>query len=268
MRFRLKSGLALGYKTRGAGPIVALVPPIGCPKEFWDPVISVLQDRCRLIAIDVRGHGESDVPSSPFTLDDCAGDLIELLRSLGDGRKTIVAGCSMGAMVAMGAAVHAPDLICGLLASNTHQRDATGQAIIAARAEACRNGMASTVEATLDRWFNAPYQQAHPEHVALARGWLANADPIVHSWSWRAIHGLDYAARLRPLSIPKLVVGGEADQSSSVAEVRHFANVIGAGFRQIASAGHLTPLEQPKAYAACLCEMLDGLESQGLQKHA
>lgn len=268
MRFRLKSGLALGYKTRGAGPIVALVPPIGCPKEFWDPLIAVMEHRCRLIAIEVRGHGDSDVPPAPFSLDDCADDLIELLCALSNGRKALVAGCSMGAMVAMGCAVHAPDLVCALLASNTHQRDAAGVALIAARAQACLDGMAPTVQATLDRWFNAAYRQARPDHLALARGWLTGADPIVHSWSWRAIHSLDYAARLRPLAIPKLVVAGECDQSSSVAEVRHFASEIGARFRTIASAGHLTPLENPEAFAACLVEILDGLEGTNPTRHA
>lgn len=267
MRFRLKSGLALGYKTRGAGPIVALVPPIACPKEFWDPLIAVMESRCRLIAIEVRGHGDSDVPSSPFTLDDCAGDLIELLRALSGGNRAIVAGCSMGAMVAMACAVQAPDLISGLLASNTHQRDDAGRAVIAARAKACLDGMSPTVQPTLDRWFSPAYQRSRPDHVALARSWLTDADPTVHSWSWRAIHGLDYAARLRPLAIPKLVVAGECDQSSSVGEVRHFAEEIGARFRTIASAGHLTPLESPQAYAACLFEIIEGLAATARIRH-
>lgn len=257
MRFRLKSGLALGYKTRGTGPLVALVPPIGCPKEIWDPVIAILEPRARVIAIEVRGHGESDVPQAPFTLDDCAADLIELLRALGNGRKAVVGGCSMGAMVAMGTAVLAPDLVAGLLATNTHQRDDAGRAIIEQRALACLDGMPPTIQTTLDRWFNAAYQKARPEHVALARGWLETADPIVHAWSWRAIKGLDYAARLKPLTLPKLVVAGEADQSSSVADVRHFAAEIGARFHLIPGAGHLSALENPHAYAACIVELLE-----------
>lgn len=257
MRLRLKNGLALGYKTRGAGPLVALVPPIACPKEIWDPVIALLESRCRVIAIEVRGHGESDVPQAPFSLDDCALDLIELLRAVGNGQRAVVAGCSMGAMVAMGTAVLGPDVVAGLVATNTHQRDAAGRAIIESRAVAALGGMPPTVQTTLDRWFNAAYQKAHPEHVALARGWLENADPIVHAWSWRAIKGLDYADRLKTLTLPKMVVAGEVDQSSAVAEVRHFAEEIGAAFRLIPGAGHLSALENPQAYAACIAEVLD-----------
>lgn len=257
MRFRLRSGLALGYKTRGAGPLVALVPPIGCPKEFWDPVIAVLEPRCRLIATEIRGHGESDVPQEPFTLDDCAADLIELLGALGNGRKAIVGGCSMGAMVAMGTAVAAPDLVAGLLASNTHQRDAAGRALMETRAQAALDGMSPTIATTLSRWFNTAYQEAHPKHVTLARSWLENADPIVHAWSWRAIAGLDYADRLTALALPRLVVAGEADQSSAVGDVRHFAERIGARFRLIPGAGHLSALENPRSYAACIAELLD-----------
>lgn len=263
MRFRLKSGLALGYKTRGMGPLVVMVPPIGCPKEFYDPLIARLEHRCRVIAVEIRGHGESDVPPGPFTLDDCAGDVIELVRAVGNGQKIVVGGCSMGAMVAMGTAVLAPDLVSGLLISNTHQRDANGRALIGSRADAALPGMPNALATTLERWFNPAYRTAHPEHVALARDWLANADPVVHAWSWRAIQGLDYADRLKALRCPVMVVAGEADQSSSVTEVRHFAEEIGAHYRLVPGAGHCTPLENPQAYAAHICEFLDGLQPLG-----
>jgi len=66
MRFCLKSGLSLNYRTRGKGPVVVLLHPIGCRLEIWDGVIAELEDHCRPLAIDFRGHGQSDTDGAPI----------------------------------------------------------------------------------------------------------------------------------------------------------------------------------------------------------
>lgn len=83
MRFRLKNGLSIGYKTRGIGPTIVLIPAIGCLKEMWDGVIAELEDSYRCIAMEVRGHGDSDVPGQPFDMDDLSDDVIEMIRAIG-----------------------------------------------------------------------------------------------------------------------------------------------------------------------------------------
>ncbi len=258
MRFRLSNGLAVGYKTCGAGPTIVLIPAIGCPKEFWDPVMAQLKTSYRVIAMEVRGHGESDVPAAPFTIDDLADDVIELLRAVGGGR-AIVGGCSMGGQIAQGVGVKAPDLLYGIFISNTgHLRDDTIREVMEGRAIAAEKGMPMELWTTLNRWFNEAYQKAHPEHVMLAHGWLSNADPIVHAWSWRAIKGLDYAERLRSLTVPALAIAGENDQSSGPAEVEEMARWLPhCDYRLCAGAGHLSPVEQPQTYAGFIKEFAD-----------
>ncbi len=258
MRFRLKNGLSIGYKSRGAGPAIVLIPSIGCPKEMWDPVIAELERDYRLIAIEVRGHGESDVPGQPFTIDDCADDVIELVRAIGGG-KAIVGGCSMGGQIAQGVGVKAPDILHGIVISNTgYLRNDKIREVMEARAAAAEKGMPIGVWTTLNRWFNDSYQKAHPEHVALAHDWLLGCDPIVHAWSWRAIKGLAYAERLVALKVPALAIAGEHDQSSAVVEVEAMAKAIPhCSFRVCLGAGHLSPLEQPRQYASFLKEFAD-----------
>ena len=258
MRFRLKNGLSIGYKTRGQGPAIVLIPAIGCLKEMWDGVIAELEGSYRLIAMEVRGHGESDVPSHPFDMDDLSDDVIELIRAIGGG-KAIVGGCSMGGQIAQGVGVKAPEILHGIFISNTgYLRDDRIRKVMEDRAVAAEKGMPAAVWTTLDRWFDAEYQRAHPEHVSLAYDWLINADPIVHAWSWRAIKGLPYAERLRALAVPALTIAGSGDQSSAPAEVEAMAKALPNGtFRLCKPSGHLAPLEQPRQYAAFLREFAE-----------
>ncbi|MGE0630416.1 MAG: alpha/beta fold hydrolase, partial [Hyphomicrobiaceae bacterium] len=189
MRFRLKNGLAIGYKTRGIGPTIITIPSIGCPKDMWDPVIAELETQYRVIAVDVRGHGDSDTPGGPFTMDDLADDVIELAKAIGGG-KVIVGGCSLGGQIAQGVGVRAPEILNGIFISNTaHRRNDKIRAVMESRAVSAEKGMPDGIWTTLNRWFNADYQKAHPEHVKLAYDWLSNTCPIAHAWCWRAIKG-------------------------------------------------------------------------------
>ena len=226
MRFRLKNGLSIGYKTRGLGPTIVLIPAIGCQKDMWDGVIGELEASYRCIALEVRGHGESDVPGGPFDMDDLSDDVIELIRAIGGGR-AIVGGCSMGGQIAQGVGVKAPELLNGIFISNTgYLRNDKIREVMEARAAAALKGMPGPIWTTLDRWFSPAYQKAHPEHVKLAYDWLINADPIVHAWSWRAIKGLPYAERLKTLKVPALAISGAVDQSSAPAEVEAMAKAL------------------------------------------
>lgn len=255
MRVRLTNGLSMHYGTRGSGRPVLLLHPVGLKGEFWREVVGELEGECRLIYPDFRGHGESDAPLAPFSLADLADDMAELLRALAG--PALVVGCSMGGMVAQGLAVRAPDVVSGVVIANTaHLRNDQGRALMEQRALAAEAGMPGTLNTTLSRWFNAACQLQRPELVARMRSWLIEGDPTVHAWSWRAIRDLDFVDGLRKLSMPVMAIAGLDDQSTPVASMQALAAEIpGALYREIDS-GHLAPLEQSRAFAACLREML------------
>lgn len=260
MRFRLASGATLNYRTRGAGRVVVLMHPIGCRLEIWDDVIAELEGRCRAIAVDFRGHGGSDTDGRPFSLGDLAGDVVELVRAVASP-PVVVVGCSMGGMVAQAIAVEAPDVVSGVVIANTgHARTDAAREMLEGRAKAAANGMPGVIETTLDRWFNETFKRAEPGKVALARRWLEEDDPVVHSHGWRAIRDLNYADRLALVETPALAIAGTEDQSASVDVVKAVAAAMkNCSYREIAGAGHLSPLEQPKEFARLLIEFMDGL---------
>jgi len=255
MRVKLNNGLSMHYGTRGAGRPVLLLHPVGLKGAFWREVVGELEGECRLIYPDFRGHGESDAPLTPFSLADLADDMADFLRALAG--PALVVGCSMGGMVAQGIAVRAPDVVSGVVIANAaHLRNGQGRAVMEQRALAAEQGMPGTLDTTLSRWFNAAYQLRRPEHVALMRDWLMADDPMVHAWSWRAIRDLDFVAGLRKLAMPAMAIAGLEDQSTPVDSMKAMAaDIPGVLYREIHS-GHLAPLEQPKAFAACVREML------------
>lgn len=254
MRFRLKSGAAITYTVRGAGEIIALLHPIGLQAAFWDPVAANLSTGYRVIAIDLRGHGDSDVTTEPYTLDAISDDCAELLQATAG--PCIIAGCSMGSAVAQSMAVRHPHLVkAAVFANGSGPRTGGRTDVLEQRAARAAIGMPEILVETLDRWFAKAYAARHPETVALVANWLLEADPIVHSWAWRALAGrTDAYARI---GMPVLVVAGSEDASASPASVKALADALpNARYFEIPAAGHLAPLEQPEAFATAVRSFL------------
>lgn len=257
MRFRTSSGLAIRYTSTGVGRTVLLLHPIGVRAEFWDGVVSRLSGEMRLVCADTRGHGESDVPTKPFGLGDCADDFVELLAAVGNG-PAVVAGCSMGGMIAQAIAGKRPDLVAGVVAANTvHKRTPQSVPVYEKRAADALNGMDTMLKLTLSRWFDYQACIDNPEAVAFCRRCLREADPVVHSWSWTAIRNLDVADALAKSNVPVLALAGTRDQATPVEGVKAIAaDIPKAKYREI-DAGHMSGLEDPDQFAAVLREFVN-----------
>lgn len=259
MKFRTSSGLALNYKTRGRGRTILLCHPIGMRAAFWDDVMLALEDEYRTIAVETRGHGESDVPAKAFSLTDCAQDMAELVRAVGQG-PVIAAGCSMGGMIVQAMMARTPDVLRGGVIANTgHRRDDAGRAMLEQRAVIAEKGMPEILPSTLTRWFSPDVQGLRPDLVLKARDWLLENDPIVHAWSWRAIRDLNYADDLAKTKIPAMAIAGTHDQATSIAAMQDMvASIPGCQYREFKT-GHMTPMEEPKGFAGALRDFARGI---------
>ena len=90
-------------ESSGAAHAMIFLHGTGCDSSEWEKVIARLPPDARLIRMDFRGHGNSSVPSEPFTLTDLATDVIKLAEYL-NLQQPILAGHSLGGMAAMAAA--------------------------------------------------------------------------------------------------------------------------------------------------------------------
>lgn len=109
------AGVRLAYADEGAGdPPLVLIHGWSCDRRFLAPQAEHFRRQHRVVSPDLRGHGESDAPVQPYTIEGFTDDVVWLMARLGVGRAVLV-GHSMGGVVALDLAARRPDLVAGLV---------------------------------------------------------------------------------------------------------------------------------------------------------
>jgi 3-oxoadipate enol-lactonase len=92
---------------------VALLHSLAMDHTFWAPIAERLQNEAAVLTVDCRGHGRSDKPAGPYTVEQFADDLADLFQHLG-WDKAVVAGASMGGCVSLAFAIRHPQRVTGI----------------------------------------------------------------------------------------------------------------------------------------------------------
>ncbi|MDS0282086.1 alpha/beta fold hydrolase [Haloarcula onubensis] len=105
-------GSRIHYRDAGDGPPVVLLHGgiIDAAEVSWPPVIERLAPDCRVVAPDLLGYGDSDLPPGPYSIPRHAGVVAGFLDELDLGPVTLV-GLSVGGGVAIQVALDRPDLV-------------------------------------------------------------------------------------------------------------------------------------------------------------
>src|SRR5258707_804568 len=111
---RARDGTRIAY-TLYAHPAAALVlvHSLAMDRSFWRPVAERLAGNAPVLIHDCRGHGRSDRPAGPVTVERHADDLADLMDQLG-WRTAVVAGASMGGCIALAFAIRHPARVSAL----------------------------------------------------------------------------------------------------------------------------------------------------------
>jgi pimeloyl-ACP methyl ester carboxylesterase len=113
---RLGTGVKVTYVTRGegSGVPVLFLHAWGESSGSFDPLTSALPPTIHALAMDQRGHGDSDKPARGYTLTDYAGDATAFLDAMGLPAAVLV-GSSSGGYVAQQVAISSPERVRGLV---------------------------------------------------------------------------------------------------------------------------------------------------------
>jgi pimeloyl-ACP methyl ester carboxylesterase len=98
----------------GAGRPVVLLHGWLCDHQDMGPLAELLRADHEVVTLDLRGHGVSGTPTAGFGLGDFAADVIEVIERLDLGSALLV-GHSLGAAIALEAAIMAPAAVRGVL---------------------------------------------------------------------------------------------------------------------------------------------------------
>lgn len=107
-------GLTFHYREYGAGRPVVLLHGVASSSRIWLLVGPMLGEQFRVLALDQRGHGESDKPDSGYDFASVTDDLAAFIDALGLERP-VVAGHSWGGNVAVEFAARHPEVPAGLV---------------------------------------------------------------------------------------------------------------------------------------------------------
>lgn len=111
----VREGVVLAYEETGGGdPCLVFLHGAACNRRFWAPQVQRFGSAHRVVAVDLRGHGESDAPTQPYTIRLFADDLAWTCRELGI-ETPVVIGHSLGGMIALDFASAHPDRVAAIV---------------------------------------------------------------------------------------------------------------------------------------------------------
>jgi pimeloyl-ACP methyl ester carboxylesterase len=254
--------MRLAYSDEGTGPIVVLLHGFPLNRSMWDAQIRALAPNYRVIAPDLRGHGESPAPDGVYTMETMAEDVLALLDHLGIAGPVVLGGLSMGGYVALALALNHPMRVGGLILTDTRamadtpeaaaKREETAQAVL-------RTGdVCPVIDGMLPRLFSQSTFRERPGLVPPIKAVMEGTPPpgVVGSLRGMACRA-DSRDRLKEIACPVLVAVGEDDVISPRDEMKSMSDTLPESrFVVIPGAGHLAPYEKPDAFNSALLDFL------------
>jgi pimeloyl-ACP methyl ester carboxylesterase len=260
------NGLRLCYLEWGQSEALPVVCVHGYTSsaEAFNAVARRLEDRAPLVAMDVRGHGESDwSPDGAYQYADQAGDLAALVDELRFDRFVLI-GTSMGGIIAMAYAAQHPQRLRGLVINDIGPDAEAGSSRITGLVGSRPADFASLDEAMEYRRQTSPITAARPleDQHETALGVLRQQPD--GRWAWkmdpayieqRVKRGAPMRPQLWPaletLPCPTLVVWGTDSDVLSEAQAKRMTTALPKGeLVRVPGIGHAPTLVEPPVLAA------------------
>ena len=248
------------FRGKRGSPALVFTGSLGTDLTMWTPQAELLKPRFCTLRYDIRGHGRSAVPSGPYSIDALGSDLLALLDRLGIERASLC-GLSIGGMISMWVAAHAPERVERLVLCCTSARLGPPSAWLERAAIVRADGVGAIADAVLGRWFTPAFAGAHPDVIERMRGILAATPREGYAGCCEAIAEMDLIPDLPSIAAPTLVIAGEQDPATPPEHGRRIADLIpGARFEVVSPAAHLATIERPDLTTAMILRFMSDEE--------
>jgi 3-oxoadipate enol-lactonase len=260
----LRSGDAeIVYDVVGTGPPVVLLHPFPAHHGFWKSVAQGLSSRYRLLLPDLRAHGDSGAGQGPATMEKHAGDLLRVMDDAMVGRAVCV-GVSIGGYVLWEFWRRERTRVRALVVCNTKAQPDNTEARanrLKAAEDVLKRGTEPFIESLLPRLMGSTTVESRPDLVDGARRMMQKMSPDDIAQVQRGMaERPDSVATLKTINVPTLVITGEEDVLTPVADADLIhRNIPRSQLQVISKAGHFSPYEQPEAALHLLRRFLDAL---------
>src|SRR4051794_31138202 len=207
-----RAGCRLRYEIDGnpAGPPVLFSNSLGTTCELWKPQLETLSSQLRIVRYDTRGHGASDVPPGPYTLETLGLDALAILDAA-DIDRAHVCGLSLGGLTAMWLAVHRPGRVRSVTLTSTAARIGNTTMWEERIVQVRTSGVPSLADAAMGRWFSQSFRASHPDIVAIYHRMLSETPAEGYAACCAAIRDADLRPAIIRISAPTLIIAGYHD---------------------------------------------------------
>lgn len=253
MPWRRREGISLFYEDAGSGePPLILVHGWCCDHTFMAPQLAHFRSAHRVIAVDLRGHGQSDKPQQSYTIPTFADDLAWLCRALCLERPVVI-GHSMGGAIALEWAAQEPEQLAAIAVLDTAVLPApdvwTGVQPLLARLRT--PDYREAVQQFLADAFFLPTD--NPERKAwITAGMLTTPQHVLAS-ALEGIFAWDAATAMVRCRVPSLYIASTRPRGD-IARIRQVWPHVVQG--QVVSSGHFMQLEVPDQVHAMIRRFL------------
>lgn len=254
---KTSNGIAYHYngnKNDKAIPVV-FVHGVGLKAESWYRQLPVFDTRYRCYAVDMPGHGDSELlPKSTLELEDFVTAIKAFIEDV-VGEPVILVGHSLGAMTALQTAITHPQIVLGVAALNAiYDRPDDAADSIQNRAESLLDDLNQNVsDRPIARWFDGDSQ--YRSEADLCQAWLDNGHRLGYAKAYQMFANLRgiSAADLQTITVPTLLLTGALDLNSSADMSLAMAKILpNANAVIVPEARHMTQMTHADAVNSAL----------------
>ena len=244
MPFADLTDVRIHYSLTGpaSAPVLVFSNSLGASFSMWNPQLTALSSRYRLLRYDTRGHGQSSAPPGPYSIELLADDVLHLLDALNLDRVNFC-GLSMGGQTGMWLGLYAPERLQKLILCNTGAKIGTLELWNARIDAVLARGMADISGAVVGRWFTPDFALQHADVVASTKTMIESANPQGYASCCGALRDFDARETVSSIALPTLFIAGSHDLATPPADGRFIAEKIcGARYVEL-HAAHLSNIE-------------------------
>lgn len=233
-------------------PTIIFIHGFPLNKAMWNKQVGELKENYRVIAYDIRGHGNSDAGDDDFSIELFVNDLLSLMDALKID-KTILCGFSMGGYIALNAIENYPERFIALLLCDTNCADDKPEAKekrMKTIESITEKGLAQYAEESLKKLFAPISFSKQIEEITIAREMIMKTSTqslfkTLHALAERA----ETCTNLHEIKVPVLIMVGKEDELTppDVALSMH-EKIKGSSIQIIDHAGHLSNMENSKEF--------------------
>jgi len=248
------NNLTVSYIDEGSAnsPTIIFIHGFPLNKLMWEKQIEILKENYRVIAYDIRGHGNTGVENDNFSIELFVNDLLSLMDILNID-KTILCGFSMGGYIALNAIEKYPERFTALLLCDTNCTDDTPEVKekrIKAIESIKEKGLEQYAEESLKKLFAPVSYSKHIEEIAIVKEMIMKTP---RQSLYKTLQGLterkETCTKLHEIKVPVLIMVGKEDEITPPdAALSMHEKIKGSTIHIIDHAGHLSNMENSKEF--------------------